>query len=91
MSEGIEIIAKDEKGNEFKKNVTFHNGKIDFGNWASYYAEGEFGLLRHDWTKKERGLCIDAGGLNHKGYAVWVSQKDMVMIAEKYKAMELRK
>ena len=87
MSEGIEIIAKDEKGNEFKKNVTFHDGKIDFGGWASYYAED---LLDQDWIEDKRDFCIDIAGRHHKGSMVCVSYKDMFKIAEKYKAMKLK-
>jgi hypothetical protein len=79
----IRITAYDEVGHTFEKKVTIDQGEsgaiLDFGWPCRYYIED----LMYTYPFK-RDLCIDAGGLNHRGSAVWVKKDDVNMLFKKY-------
>ena len=83
----MQVTAIDTQGNEFVKTVTtrMSAGKysrgllICFGWPMEYYAED---LQKHYPFQKE--MCIDIGGLNHKGFKVCISAEQMNKIIEKF-------
>jgi hypothetical protein len=77
-------VAKDEEGREFSKRITAHTNDrgewiVDFGWPASYY----LGDLLDPERLPRKGLCIDAGGRNHKGSPVWVDLEIFFLVIEK--------
>ena len=83
----MKITAYDKKGNTFLKEVTIKNYPkrdeepeeygyygdiISFGWPCEYYINS---LKRR--FPFEKDLCIDMGGLNHKGSPVYISKEDM--------------
>lgn len=83
----MQVIAEDTKGNKFVKKVTTHISQdkysrgliICFGGPVEYYAED---LLKHYPFQKP--MCIDMGGLNHKGFQVHVNAEQMDKIVEEF-------
>lgn len=81
------ITAKDTQGNEFVKTVTtrMSSGKysrglvICFGWPVEYCAED---LLKH--YPYQNDMCIDMGGMNHKGSKVCISAEQMDRVVEKF-------
>jgi len=84
----IQIEAYDEDGNTFDKKVTIDKGDggyiLDFGWPCRYYIDDL--MLSYPL---ERDLCIDAGGRNHMGHAVWVRKDDVNMLLKKFKDREI--
>lgn len=72
----VHVEAYDESGNKFDKVVTFKEGErgktVSFGWPCEYYVDS---LLRDGPLTTD--LCIDAGGRNHMGHAVYID-KDIV-------------
>lgn len=83
----MQVTAKDTQGNEFIKTVTtrianseYSKGLVICFGWpVEYYAKD---LLEHYPYQKD--MCIDAGGLNHKGFKVCISAEQMNKIVEKF-------
>ena len=86
------VEAFDEKGNRFLKNISFRDscnqekdeygyyGKIICFGWpVEYYINS---LLRN--YPYDRDLCIDMGGLNHKGSPVRISMVDINKILSQF-------
>lgn len=85
-----DIVAKDEEGREFPKQVTLRDnleGKwiVGFGRPASYYLDD---LL--DPKPRSRGLCLDGGGRNHRGSPVWVDPETFLVVIEKVLELVLK-
>lgn len=83
----MQVTAIDTQGNKFVKTVTTRTNAnprndgliICLGGPVEYYAED---LLRHYPYKNN--MCIDMGGLNHKGFKVCISAEQMDKIVEKF-------
>jgi len=63
------VYAVDEKGNEYPKVVSIVPGNIkQYSKLISFGWPCEYDLSNFEWEYvMEHGLCIDIGGLNHKG------------------------
>ena len=81
----MQVIATDERGNEFIKTVSvyqrtgFHENEmiIDFG-WPIQYIASHL-LKSYPFQKP---LCIDMMGQNHKGSPVTISAEQMDKVIE---------
>jgi len=75
------VIARDEKGNKWNKEITFSEGQsgiiISFG-WPCEYYIADL-MKRYPFDKP---LCIDMCGGNHKGSNVDISAEDMNKVME---------
>ena len=80
-----QIVAFDEAENKFTKEVTITDGHNQKWDKYGYYGK----ILNFGWPCEyyinsllrsypfDTNLCIDAGGRNHYGHAVYVSKKDV--------------
>ena len=83
----MQVIAKDTQGNKFVKIITtrmsggeYSRGLVICFDWpVEYYAED---LM--EYYPFQKPMCIDIGGLNHKGYQVTISAEQMDKIVEKF-------
>lgn len=80
------VIARDEVGNTFTKDVSFRDGQygviVSLGFPVEYYVED---LLAHPPQDGDK-LWLDAMGRNHKGSPVWCSFAEVINIYHAYKA-----
>ena len=91
------VIAYDENGNTFEKQVNFYNSNdketlnpetldeynavISFGDPLSYYMST---LFTGDYALQKRNtpLCVDAEGRNHKYSPVHINSEDILALPE---------
>ena len=84
----MQVTATDTEGIEFIKIVTTRKSELPenqgdeliicFGWPVEYYAKD---LMKHYPFQKP--MCIDMGGLNHKGHQVSISAEQMDKVIEK--------
>lgn len=81
MSETFKVLAVDEEGNTFEKNVSVfkHRDKwiVDFGFPIQYRFE-----VLYEHVPYQKPLSIDIGGKMHKGKKVVVVQETMDALME---------
>ena len=91
------VIAYDENGNTFEKQVNFYNSNdrstlnpetldeynaiISFGGPVSYYMSTLF-TGDHALQKRNTPLCVDAEGRNHKYSPVYINSEDILTLPE---------
>jgi len=82
MNESLEIMAFDEAGNTFKKQVRLEMGssfiRVSMGFPIEYNLE-QLLLTLFTATNRHR-FYIDAAGRNHKGSPVYVHRQSFIII-----------